>query len=45
MPDEKKDPKKEPEQKIRSERFYEDDPESAFTIVKPGKKDEEKPKK
>jgi len=36
MPDEKK-PEKEDERKIRSERFFEDDPEGAFEIVSKGK--------
>ena len=38
MPD--KEPEKEETDKIRSERFYEDDPENAFEIVNPKKKPE-----
>ena len=42
MPDEK--PKKE-QRKVRPERFYEDDPEGAFTIVSKGKPDKKDDKK
>ena len=40
MPDPKKD-----DRIIRSERFYEDDPEGAFTIVSKGKPEKQDDKK